>query len=413
LSQGKYLAHYAEAEATELLQHPLASHYDFCLIIPAYREDADLLLRLEELAAAQPGLLVILVLNQPDSDKAADANSELRKALTASREIQRHSTGSLRQLAADSHVLIIERKAPLPAKQGVGLARKIGCDIALALQASGHLKSRWLHNTDADATLTGNYFQAAEQQLGAVAITHPFLHSLPKDRRLALATYLYELRLHYYVLGLQQARSPYAFHTLGSCISVDGPSYAAVRGFPRRNAAEDFYLLNKVAKLGEVARPSAPAIALRGRASDRVPFGTGPAVAELARSRTPLLSKLYYHPDCFFALGVLLRNLPELFNRSKLEALPGLPIAAAVALQQLGIDKALHHCHAHSADPASWEKHFHQWFDGFRTLKFIHALRDSGLADLDLAQSRDHPHSIWPGHWQFQEELLHPAPVLP
>jgi hypothetical protein len=392
----KYLAHHAEAEAAELLQHPFQQHYDYCLIIPAYRESAGLLQRLEELAGAQPGLLVILVLNQPDSDNSADANRKLREALAATREVQRHCIGSLRQLAGESHLLVIERGLPLPAKQGVGLARKIGCDIALALQANGNLQSRWLHNSDADATLPGDYFQAAEQYCSEVAITHPFVHTLPQDKSLALATYLYDLRLHYYVYGLRYASSPYDFHTLGSCISVDAASYAAVRGFPRRNAAEDFYLLNKLAKLGEVARPTAPLITLMGRDSDRVPFGTGPAVAELSRASAPLQSKLYYHPDCFRALRALLGNLQGLFDGSELDALSGLPLAAVAALKQQGIEKALSHCREHGADLASWEKHFHLWFDGFRTLKFIHAMRDTGLANLDLAQSREHPHSIWP-----------------
>jgi hypothetical protein len=396
LRHGKYLLHHAEPEATEFLQHPLQYHYDYCLVIPAYREDAGLLLRFEELARGQPGLLVILVLNQPDSDESADANSALRKELSRVREIQRHTSGSLRQLAADSHLLVIERKTPLAAKQGVGLARKIGCDIALALQADGRLRSRWLHNTDADAILADDYFQAAEQYSSEVAITHPFIHTLPEDKPLAVAIYLYELRLHYYVYGLRYATSPYDFHTLGSCISVDGASYAGVRGFPRRNAAEDFYLLNKIAKLGQVARPTTPLITLSGRASDRVPFGTGPAVAELSRASDPLQSKLYYHPDCFRLLRALLGNLHELFKGSELDALPGLPPAAVVALKQQGIERALSHCREHGADLASWEKHFHQWFDGFRTLKFIHAMRDTGLANLDLAQSREHPHSIWP-----------------
>jgi hypothetical protein len=46
---------------------------------------------------------------------------------------------------------LVERSQGLPHKEGVGLARKIGCDIALSLYERGTLKSRWLHTTDADA----------------------------------------------------------------------------------------------------------------------------------------------------------------------------------------------------------------------------------------------------------------------
>lgn len=144
-------------------------------------------------------------------------------------------------------------------------------------------------------------------------------------------------------------------------------------------------------------------VELSGRVSDRVPFGTGPAVAELAQSRAPGQSKLFYNPDSFHALARLLSNLQLLCEGCELEALPDLPVAAVAALRRLGIDRALQHCHAHSADPASWQKHFHQWFDGFRTLKFIHAMRDSGLPDLDLQQSRSHERSIWPADWPFRD----------
>ncbi len=70
--------------------------------------------------------------------------------------------------------------------------------------------------------------------------------------RVFLATQLYELSLRYYVAGMKFARSPYAFHTIGSSMAVSPVHYARVRGFPKREAGEDFYLLNKLAKLGSV-----------------------------------------------------------------------------------------------------------------------------------------------------------------
>jgi hypothetical protein len=288
----------------------------------------------------------------------------------------------------------------------VGLARKIGCDIALALFAQGVVKSRWLHTTDADAILPDAYFHSAESLMDYVAIAHPFHHRLSTDPRLACAIYLYELRLHYYVLGLEWAGSPYAFHTLGSCISVAAQSYAAVRGFPRRSGGEDFYLLNKVAKLGPVATDVTPTIELEGRVSDRVPFGTGPAVAKLLQSAEPAASPLFYHPHSFRALKTLLDNLELLYlDQTLIDGAPNDPGAIAV-LKDLGIEKALAHCSRHGRDFEGWRKHFHQWFDGFRTLKFIHGLRDAGLADMDLVASRAHPDSLWPTNWRFAESVL-------
>ena len=399
----KYLQHYAEPEARAALDYPPGSTYNFCIVIPAYRENTQLANRLQQIARRQDGLLIILVLNQPDTDTAPDANSSLREAITLPAPLSTHPYGTLYRLQGSSRLLLVERSQALPASEGVGLARKIGCDIALALFVQGIVKSRWLHTTDADAVLPDDYFSAAENLDDYAAIAHPFHHRLPTDPGLAYAVYLYELRLHHYVLGLEWAVSPYAFHTLGSCISVAAQSYAAVRGFPRRSGGEDFYLLNKVAKLGAVATDKTPTIELEGRLSSRVPFGTGPAVAKLAESEEPAASPLFYHPHSFRALKTLLENLEALYlNQTLIDGPLNDPNAIAV-LNKLGIEKALSHCTRHSKDFKGWRKHFHQWFDGFRTLKFMHGLRDAGLADMDLAASRAHPDSLWPADWPFRE----------
>lgn len=397
----KYLEHYAEAEARAAMGDLPGSAYDFCIVVPAYRENPQLADQLRQMARKQEDLLIILVLNQPDTDNGSDVNTALRAAIAHSTPLSTHSCGTLFQLQGNSHLLLVERAQALPANEGVGLARKIGCDIALALSASGILKSRWLHTTDADAILPDDYFSAAESLADYAAIAHPFRHRLPADPALACAIYLYELRLHYYVLGLEWAGSPYAFHTLGSCLSVTAQSYAAVRGFPRRSGGEDFYLLNKVAKLGPVATDVTPTIELEGRVSDRVPFGTGPAVAKLVASAEPAASRLFYHPHSFRALKTLHESLHGLYlNQTPIDRALNDPIASGV-LKSLGIEKALAHCTRHSKDFEGWRRHFHQWFDGFRTLKFIHGLRDAGLADMDLAASRAHPDTLWPTDWQF------------
>ena len=175
-----------------------------------------------------------------------------------------------------------------------------------------------------------------------------------------------------------------------------------MRGFPRRSGGEDFYLLNKVAKLGPVATDVTPTIELEGRVSDRVPFGTGPAVAKLVASAEPAASPLFYHPHSFHALKTLHDNLEVLYqDQTLIDGAPNEPHAITV-LKRLGIEKALAHCNRHGRDFEGWRRHFHQWFDGFRTLKFIHGLRAAGLADMDLAASRAHPDSLWPTDWQFE-----------
>src|SRR5690606_16125567 len=110
----------------------------------------------------------------------------------------------------------------------------------------------------------------------------------------------------HYVMGLRHARSPQAFHAIGSTLAIDADSYAAVRGMPRREAGEDFHLLAKLRKLGPIATaPTAP-LGLRARRSARTPFGTGRAVARLLEDEN---APMFEHPAAFDLLRGWLETL--------------------------------------------------------------------------------------------------------
>ena len=85
----------------------------------------------------------------------------------------------------------------------------------------------------------------------------PFAYLLPAQRRprSAAATLIYELKLHHYVLHLQ--RSGTLTHFMHSAVAV----HSTVRPTPCEafpsGAGEDFYLLNKLAKVGPVTLPEA------------------------------------------------------------------------------------------------------------------------------------------------------------
>jgi hypothetical protein len=125
---------------------------------------------------------------------------------------------------------------------------------------------------------------------------------------------LVELCFRHYVLGLARAGSPYAYHSLGSALGVSLPHYAQARGFPRRAAGEDFYLLDKLARLAPLRRLRAPVIEVSTRVSDRVPFGTGPA---LSRARSSDAGVTSYHPDSFQLLKLALETLSHQLDQEQ------------------------------------------------------------------------------------------------
>jgi len=85
----------------------------------------------------------------------------------------------------------------------------------------------------------------------------------------------YEIFLRYWVLGLKYAKSPWAFHSIGSTIVTSTDSYLKVRGMNKREAGEDFYFLNKLAKIGSIDYIRDTCVFPSARSSSRVPFGTG------------------------------------------------------------------------------------------------------------------------------------------
>ena len=406
IALARYLSRHIEKELPQA--PPGAGPWQHVLVIPAYDESPALLQRLALYLTSPEATLVILVLNRPDSAGEADPNKALRDAVRQAA----HNSGKPSPLIklnenADLYLFDMESElGPTPASQGVGLARKMGCDLALSWHHCGLIKSDWLCSSDADAVLPPDYFARLEETADStVAATFPFTHSPGEDISTHQATVLYELRLHHYVLGLESAGSPYAYHTLGSSLAIRCDNYAQVRGFPKRAGGEDFYLLNKVAKTGAIARLKGQCIELESRESQRVPFGTGPAVGKILDNGKLTQQRLFYHPQCFAALGSWLAAMPRLSSQP-LEDLPGLlterglpeplTVASCDALNTMGLEAALAHCRRQGKTQDQFERQFHQWFDGFRTLKFIHALRDSNWPDHSLGSLATVSPSLWP-----------------
>ena len=400
----KYLARHAEPEASAAWTgYPVAGrHYHHSLVVPAYREHPEQLPRVwEHLVPQQKGtgsFLVILVINAPDVNDAHLAAAQLHAGVRQNRqETQLSSRVSLlRSQNEQPDLLVVNRYAPghrIDGKQGVGLARKIGMDLALRLAQGGRqtdisVASQWLCSTDADAVLPEDYFQRHIRP-GAVAEVLPFQHLA--GATLHIPILLYELRMLYYAAALQQAGSPYGYTSIGSTLTCTTLAYAQVRGCPKRNTGEDFYLLNKLAKVGTIGSHARQPILLEARLSERVPIGTGTALAGIAQMQDALNTYPFYHPDCFHALASFLALLDA---ASSADAQP----KSTTRLDETAFDKIATDYWRHSVlehlyqrkrreHPATavMHKFLHDWFDALRTLQFIHQMRDAHFGTVPAA----------------------------
>lgn len=389
-----YLARYAEPEAQAFysgatvpanvsglpLQTLHTSHiWQGCLVIPVF-DERFAALQQQITALDSTNTLILLVVNAP---QGGDPDAIERTLALLSKLSSR----------AFAQVILVDRVSPerqLNPKQGVGLARKIGCDLALALMHLGRLRSPWLLQSDADVEFPKGYtqllYENPENLVGGAKI-YPHTHH-SHDPTLHLAAQLYDQHMNYYVAGLQLAGSRYAHHSLGSTIAVHAASYVAVRGYPRRPAGEDFYLLNKIRKVAGVERLAGPILKIEARLSTRVPFGTGPALQDIVQhlAQDPSGNTyLSYHPECFITLGKAVQALEHW------AANPGVDFADEVAhhLAAIGFARFARRIGKQNPSSARRLQGVHDWFDGLKTLQFIHSCQRH-YADQPLLQTLAH-----------------------
>jgi hypothetical protein len=395
----KYLEHYAEPGTAAATDIPAAGAWQQVVVIPVCNEDTAIL---RTLPPAPGRSLMVLVVNQTEvaPGQVTVANQDFAAEVQARFELLWQSDPAsglslFKDPTSPRDVLLVDRFSKglqFSSKGGVGHARKTGADLAVNLYHRQQVLSPWIHCSDADVVLPPRYFTCTTAlgntaQVDTAALIYPFRHGTngdPEGNQVAQVTQMYEYSLHYYVAGLRFAGSPYAFHTIGSTMAVNANHYAKVRGFPRRQAGEDFYLLNKLAKVGSIRQlisgTECEPVEIAARLSDRVPFGTGAAVGKMVELQDPARDFLLYHPGVFELLRIWLDSLPDFWQARSCDVSgmlsPYDQPALIDGLRAVGAEKALQHAIKQSSDETQFSKQMHTWFDAFRTLKLIHYLRD-------------------------------------
>ena len=347
------------------------------IVIPALAEADNLPPLLAALTADRtlPGsgmVVVVVVNNRADADAGTRTDNSRALAL----------------LAAAAPRLpfplgIVDAASPgleLPLKDGgVGLARKIGHDLLLPhldFAATDPL----LVSLDADTLVEPGYAGAIRNHFAvatAGGAVIPFAHRPGNDEPEERAIERYELFLRCYVAGLAHAGSPYAFHTVGSAMACRASAYLRTGGMNRRQAGEDFYFLQGLAKTAGVAHVAGTTVHPSPRRSERVPFGTGRAMnALLDREERAVL---FYRPECYELLRDWLTMAREGCRRHD-PVLPqrvtSLSSHLATFFHSQGFASAWERLLVQNRTPERLLKAFHDWFDAFRTMKLFHFLAD-------------------------------------
>lgn len=368
------------------------------IVIPALAELENIKSLLASLSENDPEFfnesLFIFVINHTTSALPEFKENNLSSIKLLKNIIHKETGHELISMINNSGLQIGFIDASSPGKEldeedgGVGLARKIGFDLALGiLDYSGEDKNI-LISLDADCTVDKNYLTSIvrafnRNNLSAAVINYN--HKIDVGDSNTEAIICYEILLRYYVLGLRYTESPFAFHTIGSAIACDYISYIRAGGMNKKKAGEDFYFLQKLAKLYNITSIYSTTVYPSSRNEVRTPFGTAKRMDDFHSQTTQ--NYLLYNPLSF----VVLKEWLNLFNSDSALHTDGLMIEAEKISKQLfefliskkfpeQWNKILSNCK--NEQQISYQRK--NWFDAFKTLKLIHHLRDNAFPQVNM-----------------------------
>jgi len=384
----RYLARQAVLPA---LNVPPAPDLRLAIVIPCLAEPGiiETLRHLHHRCGAHAEIIVVV-------NHALDAADEVRiQNQRTLAEIRRWSA------AAAVPVHAIDARDLPPRHAGVGLARKIGMDLAAARFRQLGRADGVIASLDADCRVSRGYGARVcayfAKHASCHAATLAFAHRLGecRDARHRQAMIYYELFLRYIALGWRHAGLPYAFASIGSCFAVRANAYARHQGMNRRKAGEDFYFLHKLARERTLGHIADARVYPSPRMTSRTPFGTGRAVADWYHGEQRGWSVVA--PACFRELGQMHATLDALYAaRDHRRWLAGLAPGLATYLQAAGLSRALHHMRTHARSAAVFRRHFYTWFDGLKAWRYTQRYGrfeaiESALCTLLAAMGMDGP----------------------
>ena len=246
---------------------------------------------------------------------------------------------------------------------GVGWARKVLFDHILSVAAPTDL----IVSMDADTQFGTGYLQSLLDSFGThpqwVALSAPYYHRLTGDAAADRAILHYEIYMRNYALNMLRIESPYSFTAIGSAIVMRAESLRKIGGITPVKSGEDFYLVQKLTKMGPVGSWNPEYVYPAARFSDRVFFGTGPAMSKAAAG--DLSSYPIYHHRLFSIVEETSRRTDELYEHDiRTEFLD--------FLQSQFKDTNLWDTIRNNVKDANqFRRAFHEKADGLRILQFL------------------------------------------
>ncbi len=250
-----------------------------------------------------------------------------------------------------------------PGRDGIGWARKTLLDRILERAGPQDL----LVGLDADTLLERAYLAGIRERFAAepsaVGLSAPYYHPLSDSEDADRAVLRYEFYLRHYLLCLLTVRSPWAFTALGSGTAAPLAACRRVGGITPKASGEDFYFLQKLRKTGPLLLWTEHPVRPAARFSERVIFGTGPAM--LAGHRGEWHRYPIYALSSFREIEATASRFPEL-HRSRVDT-PMDPWLKRL----FGTDDPWAPLRRNHPDPQRFSRACHERLDGLRLLQYL------------------------------------------
>lgn len=312
-------------------------------------------------SSSEPILSVYICINQPD--EWWDDTAEHRRICESNAALLR----ALDEYPIHHPITIIDRSSKgngwTGKNYGVGWARKVLFDHILNIAAPDDI----IVSMDSDTEFGPHYLQSIIENLAHhpqwVALSVPYYHRLTSNDVADKAILQYEIYMRNYALNMLHIESPYAFTAIGSAIAVRAGALRKIGGLTPVKSGEDFYLLQKLTKMGIVGSWNTECVYPAARFSDRVFFGTGPAMSKAALG--DLSSYPLYHHTLF-------GKVKETYDRTEELYLHDIHTEFLDFLQLQFKQKNLwEKIRRNVKNAGQFKRAFHEKADGLRILQFL------------------------------------------
>ena len=363
----KYIKSKQIVSKNNISVNPRKKQYDFFIVIPAYAENNYIDDTLTSITSQNKLLLhktlIVIVIN----------NSNL-----CNQDIKHNNYNTYKKLINTKYIfeaVVIDCFSDKYCFKhniaGVGMARKVGLDFCLSYAHRNSL----LCSLDADTLVHPKYLlninNEFQKKLFSAAVVD-FQHQESSNNQLNKAIKEYELILKNIAHQIRLTGSPYGYVSMGSTMVCTTKAYISIGGMSPKQATEDFYFLQELAKFNSVYFIEQILVFPSPRSEQRVYLGTGFRMKNYTETQS--FNDLYYANQAYQSLANIYQYIQNFWNHTHKEFFKNKLTNDGKLeeyLNDLNFNHKIKMLKNTSLNKKQFINQFHKWFDNLKIYKLL------------------------------------------